>query len=174
MIRCALAESRRLATLIPARLRLSISASSTRGSTTTPLPITEVFSECRIPEGIRWNLYSVPSWTIVCPALLPPWKRTMVVARSASRSVILPFPSSPHWAPTMTTPGTVWILTGVGGGCGALGGQAVIFAVHRDHAPIAHLDQARDGSPADLLDQLGFVEVGRHQHGPLGLVALVD
>ncbi len=43
--------------------------------------------------------------TIVCPALLPPWKRTTASPCSASRSVILPLPSSPHWAPTMTIPG---------------------------------------------------------------------
>src|ERR1700753_3542851 len=141
MIRCALAEIFRLATLIPARLSPSISLSSTRGSMTTPLPITQALSEWRIPDGIRWNLNSSPSRTIVWPALLPPWKRTIVVARSASRSVILPLPSSPHWAPTMTTPGTGWILTVVGGGCGALGREAVVFAVHRDHAAVAHLDQ---------------------------------
>ena len=28
-----------------------------------------------MPEGIRWNLNSSPSRTIVWPALLPPWKR---------------------------------------------------------------------------------------------------
>src|SRR6202035_4196111 len=42
---------------------------------------------------------------MVWPALLPPWKRTTASACSASRSVIFPFPSSPHWAPTMTIPG---------------------------------------------------------------------
>src|ERR1700761_5468763 len=174
MIRCAFAESFRLATETPARFSPSISLSSTRGSTTTPLPITQVFSEWRIPDGIRWKANVSPSRTIVWPALLPPWKRTIVVARSASRSVILPLPSSPHWAPTMTTPGTVWILTGAGGGCGALGREPVVFAVHRDHAAIAHLDQTRDRAPADLLDQLGFVEVGGHEDRSFGLVALVD
>src|SRR4249919_1101011 len=106
MIRCALAEMRRLPTSILRRLSPSISPSSTAGSSTTPLPITQAFSECRIPEGIRWNLNSSPSRTIVWPALLPPWKRTITSARSASRSVTLPLPSSPHWAPTMTVPGT--------------------------------------------------------------------
>ena len=43
---------------------------------------------------------------IVWPALLPPWKRTITSARSARRSVTLPLPSSPHWAPTMTVLGT--------------------------------------------------------------------
>src|ERR1700728_3757292 len=58
-----------------------------------------------MPEGIRCSFHSTSPRTIVCPALLPPWKRTTAPARSASRSVILPFPSSPHWAPTMTIPG---------------------------------------------------------------------
>ena len=38
------------------------------------------------------------------PALLPPWKRITRSAFSASRSVILPLPSSPHWAPMITMP----------------------------------------------------------------------
>src|SRR3954447_26480641 len=42
---------------------------------------------------------------MVWPALLPPWKRTTRSARSASRLVTFPFPSSPHWVPTMTIPG---------------------------------------------------------------------
>src|ERR1017187_1852936 len=58
-----------------------------------------------MPEGIRCSFHSTSPRTIVCPALLPPWKRTTAPARSASRSVIFPFPSSPHWAPTMTIPG---------------------------------------------------------------------
>src|SRR5919108_3728675 len=57
-----------------------------------------------MPEGMRWNFHFTPSRTIVCPALLPPWKRITRSACSASRSVILPFPSSPHWAPTTTIP----------------------------------------------------------------------
>ena len=43
--------------------------------------------------------------TIVWPALLPPWKRITRSACSASRSTTFPFPSSPHWAPTITSPG---------------------------------------------------------------------
>src|SRR3954447_10888642 len=42
---------------------------------------------------------------IVWPALLPPWKRTTTSACSARRSMTLPLPSSPHWAPTITVPG---------------------------------------------------------------------
>src|SRR5579864_6120316 len=41
--------------------------------------------------------------TSVCPALWPPWKRTTISACSDNQSTILPFPSSPHWAPTTTT-----------------------------------------------------------------------
>src|ERR1700710_1964666 len=165
MIRCAFADSFRLATLTPARFSPSISLSNTRGSTTTPLPMTHVLSEWRIPEGIRWKANFSPPRTIVWPALLPPWKRTIVVARSASRSVILPLPSSPHWAPTMTTPGTVWILTCAGGGR-----VAVVFPVHQDHAAGAHLDQSRVRAPADLVDHLRFVEVGCDQDRAFGLL----
>src|SRR5579885_2753750 len=41
--------------------------------------------------------------TSVWPALWPPWKRTTISALSDNQSTILPFPSSPHWAPTTTT-----------------------------------------------------------------------
>src|SRR6056297_1039759 len=41
--------------------------------------------------------------TSVWPALCPPWKRAITSARSLSQSTSLPFPSSPHWAPTTTT-----------------------------------------------------------------------
>src|ERR1700745_2954583 len=41
--------------------------------------------------------------TSVWPALWPPWKRTTMSACSDNQSTILPFPSSPHWAPTTTT-----------------------------------------------------------------------
>ena len=40
--------------------------------------------------------------TSVWPALWPPWKRTTMSACSDNQSTILPFPSSPHWAPTTT------------------------------------------------------------------------
>src|SRR3974390_1062157 len=41
--------------------------------------------------------------TSVWPALWPPWKRTTMSACSDNQSTILPFPSSPHWAPTTPT-----------------------------------------------------------------------
>src|SRR3954453_9985214 len=170
MIKCALAEIRSLATSTRRRRSPSISSKSTRGSSTTPLPITHVFSECRIPEGIRWNLNSSPSRTIVWPALLPPWKRTIASARSASRSVTLPLPSSPHWAPTITSPGIAGALCRFG----RLGDLAVAAIVAEERHLVADLAQARDRAAADLLLQLLVREVGRDQDRALRLVALVD
>src|SRR6266536_2409034 len=43
--------------------------------------------------------------TTVCPALLPPWYLTTKSTLSPSRSVALPLPSSPHWAPASTMAG---------------------------------------------------------------------
>src|SRR6478736_6810850 len=40
---------------------------------------------------------------MVWPALLPPWNRTTISARFDSQSMILPLPSSPHWAPITVT-----------------------------------------------------------------------
>src|ERR1700719_2142281 len=37
---------------------------------------------------------------MVCPALLPPWLRTITSALLVRTSMIFPFPSSPHCAPT--------------------------------------------------------------------------
>ena len=52
---------------------------------------------------MRCSLYFVPLIAIVCPALLPPWYRATTSAFSAKKSVIFPFPSSPHCVPTTTT-----------------------------------------------------------------------
>ncbi len=104
MIRCALALIRRPETSTPLARRSSSSPVRTFGSITTPLPIAQMRPGYRIPDGIRWNFHATPSRTIVCPALLPPWKRITRSACSANRSVILPLPSSPHWAPTITMP----------------------------------------------------------------------
>src|SRR5688500_3644151 len=160
MIRWALAEIRRLETPIPRRRRPSISSSRTFGSRTTPLPITQILSEWRTPEGIRWNLKSSPSRPIGWPALLPPWTRTPIAAFAASRSVTWPLPSAPHWAPTITTPGMTrglgrlgwrpWLRAGLDPPVGAEQRQRVA----------ADLDQARDRTRPDLLLELGLVEVG--------------
>src|SRR3954452_16281541 len=102
---------------------------------------------------------------MVWPALLPPWKRTTASACSASRSVIFPFPSSPHWAPTMTMPG----MSGLSLGSPPADDLPVIGAVDGDH--FAHLLEPRHRALGDLLDQRVAVQVGRDDHRPLGLVA---
>src|SRR6267143_6122831 len=53
-----------------------------------------------MPDGMRWKRNSWPALTTVCPALLTPWERITMSAFSERRSMILPFPSSPHWPPT--------------------------------------------------------------------------
>src|SRR3954451_18007676 len=144
MIRWALAEMRRPLMSIPRRRRSSISPVSTRGSTTTPLPIAHTLPGYRIPDGIRWNLKVSLPRTIVWPALLPPWKRMTRSACSARRSVTFPLPSSPHWAPTTTFPGISLRVYG------RVGLRALRAA--RRHAQIGAHD--RDGVVADL-DQPG-------------------
>src|SRR4051812_47459816 len=67
---------------------------------TTPLPITQTFFSRKIPEGTRWSTYFFGPIKTVWPALLPPWVRTTMSACSVRTSMIFPFPSSPHWAPT--------------------------------------------------------------------------
>src|SRR5215510_2519491 len=57
------------------------------------------------PEGIRLRTVFSPFTTRVCPALLPPWKRTTTSASAARRSTTLPLPSSPHWVPITTVAG---------------------------------------------------------------------
>src|SRR4051794_29279202 len=123
-----------------------------------------------MPEGIRWNLNSSPSRTIVWPALLPPWKRTIASARSASRSVTFPLPSSPHWAPTMTSPGIAGALCRTG----RLGDLAVATIGAEKRHLVANLTQSRDRAATDLVLQLLVGKVGRDQHRALRLVALVD
>src|SRR6266852_4371679 len=87
----------------PRLLRMSISSISASGSTTTPLPMKHFFPGCKTPDGTRCKTVFTPPTTSVCPALAPPWKRTTTSAHEVKRSTIFPFPSSPHWAPTMTT-----------------------------------------------------------------------
>src|SRR3954447_20584043 len=109
---------------------------------------------------MRWNLNSSSPRTIVCPALLPPWKRMTASALSASRSTTLPFPSSPHWAPTMTSPGMA--SASVGAWPTALGAlrHAQVLAPHRQRL-LADLAQAGHGPRADLAAQpRDGVEVG--------------
>src|SRR6266511_5033672 len=111
MIRCALAETLRLAVEMPCASRAASSTSSTPGSTTTPSPISVVMCGWRMPLGTRWSRKVRPPTTTVWPALLPPWERTTTSILSASRSVALPLPSSPHWAPTRIVPGILHSLS---------------------------------------------------------------
>src|SRR4051794_38593041 len=104
MIMCALALTRRPLRSTPRLRSSSISSVRTFGSITTPLPITHFLPGYRIPDGIKRNFQTAPSRTMVWPALLPPWKRMTRSACSARRSVTLPLPSSPHWAPRITIP----------------------------------------------------------------------
>src|SRR5512143_2921209 len=85
------------------RLSASISATSAIGSTTAPLPITHILPGCKAPAGTRRRMNFSPLTTRVWAALLPPWKRTIRSASAASRSTILPLPSSPHCEPTTAT-----------------------------------------------------------------------
>src|SRR5438046_5301393 len=84
-------------------LSRSISSIKASGSTTTPLPMKHFLPECSTPDGTRCSTVFTPPTTSVCPALAPPWKRTTTSAHEVKRSTIFPLPSSPHWAPTMTT-----------------------------------------------------------------------
>src|SRR5215216_1398451 len=115
-------------------------------------------------------------------------------ACSANRSVILPLPSSPHWAPTMTMPAisrSVYgaspvpravpgafpecVVVGLGGtrGQDELSLAAVVRAEHGKRLA-AHLVQARNRSRTDLGDQGVVVQVGRQHERLAVLVAGVD
>src|ERR1700733_16273889 len=73
-----------------------------------------------MPLGIRWKQWSLPPVTTVWPALFPPCERMTMLTLSASRSMTLPLPSSPHWPPTRTVTliaaGSVLDGAGTGGG----------------------------------------------------------
>src|SRR4051794_33434956 len=165
MIMWALALTRMPERSTPRARRPSSSAVRTFGSITTPLPITHFLPGYRIPDGIRWNFQVTPSRTMVCPALLPPWKRITTSACSASRSVTLPFPSSPHWAPTIAMPAMpsaesrrrLAVAAGRGEGLdlqvvGHLDAPALVLAEQRQRLA-AHLEQPGHGALLDLLAQ---------------------
>src|SRR5215218_3877502 len=135
-----------------------------------------------MPLGIRWNFHLTSSRKIVWPALLPPWKRMTRSALSASRSVILPLPSSPHWAPMMTMPAIS--ACSLRGPARALRARLAVLGLRRgaagelrarlvvDHAPLilpehrlgiaADLVQAAHGALADLVAQR-LVPLERHE-----------
>jgi hypothetical protein len=73
---------------------------SATGSMTTPLAMTHFLPARRMPEGMRCRTNFSGPISTVWPALLPPCERTTMSASSVRTSMILPFPSSPHWAPT--------------------------------------------------------------------------
>ena len=59
----------------------------------------------RMPEGSRCSAYFSSPTTTVWPALLPPLNLTTYSTRLPRRSVARPLPSSPHWAPVISTAG---------------------------------------------------------------------
>ena len=69
---CALALMSGGATCTSRLTSSSSSAASTPRSMTTPLPMTQVQSGLRMPEGNRCRTNFSPFTTTVCPALLPP------------------------------------------------------------------------------------------------------
>ena len=101
-VRCAQSEIIRFfgVTRIPCLRRPAISPASDTASMTTPLPMTHIFPGRKMPLGIRCSTYFFAATMTVCPALLPPCERTTRSAFSVRKSMILPLPSSPHWAPT--------------------------------------------------------------------------
>src|SRR5919106_5556972 len=195
MIRWAFADTRRPPTSTPRRFKSSSSPISTPGSITTPFPTAQVLPGYRIPDGIRWNLNVSPSRTMVWPALFPPWKRITRSACSASRSTTFPFPSSPHWAPTITRPGMAKSSVGPSPAYAPRARPArPALCAPRGHAKVPAPDgdrlvedlaQPGDGARADLAAQpgdrveiAGAAEVGRPGgdllealHDPLKLAA---
>src|SRR5690242_15411653 len=180
MIRCALALTRSPETSTPLARSPSISSLSTLGSTTTPLPITHSLPGYRMPLGMRWKAHFWPSRTIVWPALLPPWKRTTMSAFSASRSTILPLPSSPHWAPTMTMPGIEKecvrrrrrTRSRDAAPCDVLAVVELARVGAEDRQHRAHLLQARDRAGPDLVGEpVGVLDVRGDDDRALVLVA---
>src|SRR5262245_35423683 len=80
------------------------------GSMTTPQPTTHRQPLCKIPEGIVCSTYFSRPTTTVCPALLPPEKRTTTFTWGVITSTTLPLPSSPHCAPITTMFGMAALL----------------------------------------------------------------
>src|SRR2546423_4904626 len=180
MIRWALAEIRSPCGSTPRRRSASISSVRTRGSMTTPLPITHVLPGYRMPDGTRWNFHSSPLRTIVWPALLPPWKRITAAACSASRSVTLPLPSSPHWAPTITIDGICRpVYAGEAPGRPSDRAGVVVcdspLVLAEEKLPIAaDFLEPGNGALADLLAQLLVSQIGCDDERALRFVAGVD
>src|SRR5687768_3365553 len=88
-------------------------------------------------------------------------------ASAARRSMTLPLPSSPYWAPTITMPGIARRSLGR-----VPVDEALVLPVHR--TGIAHLDEPRDRSLADLVGERVRHEVRGDDRRALVLVARVD
>ena len=123
MIRCASEEMTRREVSTPRSSRPASSPISTSGSMTTPLPMTGVQPGVRIPDGmqVQRELLAVRRDHRV-PGVVAALVADDVVHRPPSRSVALPLPSSPHWAPISTIAGigswfSSWIGTRAVPGC---------------------------------------------------------
>ena len=122
MIRCALAEMRSPLDVHASRAqRVELARSAPAGRSRRRCRSRSACPGRGSPRGSGAASTPRSPRTIVWPALLPPWKRTTASPCSASRSVILPLPSSPHWAPTITIPGMSWSSLGDGPGPSAAG-----------------------------------------------------
>src|SRR5689334_18151954 len=116
--------------------------------------------------------------TSVWPALWPPWKRTTISACSDSQSTILPFPSSPHWAPTTTTlaiPGvslcnpSLHEHDGIRKATRATSDQRPRGLPFGDHAPSPNrgLGAAACEAPHPIMEAAGRSKQEGRQEGPL-------
>src|SRR6185312_5317488 len=91
-----------LSTATPRLRRRSTSSRNAMGSRTAPLPMTPLQPGRSTPQGTSWRTNFWPLAITVWPALWPPEYRATAENRSLRTSTILPFPSSPHWAPSTT------------------------------------------------------------------------
>src|SRR5205814_1905811 len=153
--------------LMPSLRSPSISSTRPSGSMTTPLPMTQSLRLRRMPDGTRCRTNFCLPMKTVCPALLPPWVRTTTSACSVSTSMILPLPSSPHWAPTriVLAIAMVFALTTkspeiyIRGGARAIYGQKVESLFQRVNLNASLADAPTAG--ADELNQMLHFRQGR-------------
>src|SRR5712692_5443101 len=89
-------------TFTPASRRAATSFRKAMGSSTTPLPMTLRQPGRNTPQGTSCKMNFLLWMMTVWPALCPPPYRATMEKFSEKTSTILPLPSSPHCAPTMT------------------------------------------------------------------------
>src|SRR5699024_5993834 len=172
---CALALMRRRVVSTPRDSSIPISSNSASRFTTTPLPITGTTCGERMPAGRSLSSNFSPPTTTVWPAVLPPLGLTTYSTRSPRRSVALPFPSSPRWAPTITTAGMAtpgdW-TTGGGGPRGSYQGRAgrPLGGGRGAGHPAGTAAAPPRRAPSVQQAGIGLAEEGGHPIG-LGLVA---